>query len=122
VKSKEHLKIDLLQLYANTTWKEWCKFLAVCHKNQDLNNLEKVLYGVQLGMNDLVKKKMNTEKMIGWFIRIQRSIERTMRDIIREKEPSPLDDPSNESKFGHKLSDKRERDNEIEKYLKGVRF
>ena len=122
MKGKSHLKIDLLNLYATTTAQEWNKFLAVCKKRLDLQTLEHTLYGVQLGMDDLVNKKLNTEKMSIWFVRIQRSIEKTMRDIIREKNPNPLDNPLNADKHMAHLGDKRHRDHQIEQFLKKVRF
>lgn len=122
MKSNKHLKIDLLNLYANTSHNEWNKFLAVCRQRHDINNLQKVLYGVQLGMDDLVKKKLNTEKMNLWFIRIERSIEKTIRDIIREKDPNPLDNPHNADKHINSLGDKRARDHRIEQFLKEIRY
>ena len=115
-------KIDLLELYAKSNTNEWNIFLSNCLKRHDLQGLQKTLYGIQLGMNDLAAKKMNTEKVNIFFLRLQRSIENTMKQIIKAKNPHPLDNPLNKEKFGHMIETKRERDQEIEKYLKKVRF
>ena len=122
MKSKGHLKIDLLNLYARTNHYEWNNFLSKCLEKKDLHTLEQVFYGIQLGMNDLAKNKLNTEKMNVWFIRLQRSIEITIKRIIKAKEPSPLDNPHNLKYWAHKISEKRKRDHEIELYIKRIRF
>ena len=109
MKSQGHLKIDLLNLYAKTNHTEWNNFLSKCLRNQDLHSLEKVFYGIQLGMNDLAKNKLNTEKINIWFIRLQRSIELTMKRIIKNKQPSPLDNPHNAKQWAHKIEEKRKR-------------
>lgn len=115
-------KIDILKLYANGDTTKWNDFLTNCVINGDLPSLEKVLYGIQLGMNDLAKKKLNTEKINIFFLRIQRSIENTMKEIMKTKESHPLDDPFNKEKFGHTIASKKKRDQDIEKYLRKVRF
>jgi len=122
LKSKGHLKIDLLDLYAKADTTGWNAFLSRCLRNGDLLALEKTLYGLQLGMNDLAKKKLNTEKINLWFIRLQRSLEITIKKIIKSKQPSPLDDPNNAARFATKLDEKRIRDHDIELYLKKIRF
>lgn len=115
-------KIDLLKLYANTDVKQWNTFLSTCLAHQDLHALEKTLYGLQLGMNDLVKKKLNTDKMNAFFIRLQRSVENTIKGIIKAKEPHPLDNAFNKEKYVHLIDAKRQRDQDIERFLRKVRF
>mgnify|MGYP001578012671 FL=1 len=115
-------KIDILKLYANGDTKAWNTFLSGCLQNYDLLALEKVLYGIELGMQDLAKQKMNSDKINAWFLRLQRSIEKTIRDIIRSKNPHPLDDPFNKEKFGHMIDSKKKRDEDIERHLKKIRF
>lgn len=115
-------KIDLLKIYAKGGSNEWNTFLSACLENKDLLSLEKVLYGIQLGMQDLAKKKLNTEKINIWFLRLQRSLERTIRDIIRSKEPHALDNPFNKEKFGHLIDSKKKRDMDIERHLRKIRF
>ena len=115
-------KIDLLELYAKSNTNEWNIFLTKCVQTKNLLALRNVLYGIQLGMNDLAAKKMNTEKVNVFFIRLQRSIENTMKEIINLKNPHPLDNPYNKEKYGHLIETKRDRDQEIERYLRKVRF
>lgn len=115
-------KIDLLALYAKADTGEWNKFLTTCLRKHDLPALEKVLYGIQLGMNDLAAKKMNTEKMITFFLRLQRSVENTMKQLIKMKEPHPLDNPDNKDKLADTVESKRLREQNIERYLRKVRF
>jgi|SRR3990167_7221090 len=115
-------KIDILKLYAKNNANEWNLFLSTCLNNKDLLSLEKVLYGIQLGMDDVAKKKLNTEKINIFFIRLQRSLERTIRDIVRMKTPHALDNPLNIEKFGHLKESKQKRDEEIEKHLRKIRF
>lgn len=115
-------KLDLLKLYSEQNTARWNEFLKNCLDRRDLETLEKMLYGAQLGMDDLVKKKMNTDKVNIWFLRLQRSIENTMKQIIKARMPNPLDNPLNASKFIQKIGEKRHRDEQIERYLKKVRF
>jgi hypothetical protein len=122
MKSNKHLKIDLLNLYAKTSVNEWNVFLTTCLQKKDLHTLQQVFYGTQLGMNDLAKAKLNTQKINVWFVRLQRSIEITIKKIIKSKDPSPLDNPLNAKDFAHKIGDKRKRDHEIELYLKRIRY
>lgn len=121
MKGKPH-KIDILKLYANNNSQEWNLFLSTCLNNKNLQALEKVLYGIQLGMNDVANKGLNTDKINIFFIRLQRSLERTIRDIVRLKEPHALDNPLNVEKFGYLKDSKQKRDHNIEKHLKKVRF
>jgi len=115
-------KVDLLKLYAETSAARWNEFLGNCLSRNDLQTLETMLYGIQLGMNDLAKKKMNTEKMCLWFIRLQRSLENTIKQVIRRRDPSALDNPLRATQFAHKQGEKRARDQAIERHLKKVRF
>ena len=121
MKGKPH-KIDILKLYAKSNTEEWNRFLTWSLAKGDLSGLEKVLYGLQLGMLDLAKKKMNTDKITIFFLRLQRSLERTIRDVIRKRDPHPLDNPMNKEKFGHMIDSKKKRDMDIEKHLRKVRF
>lgn len=115
-------KIDLIALYAKSASSDWNVFLASCLAKHDMQNLSNVLYGLQLGMNDLVKKKLNTDKMNLFFLRLQRSIENTMKLIIKEKDPHPLDNAFNHEKFGKHIETKKERDSSFEAYLRKTRF
>ena len=115
-------KIDIMQLYAKSDSKEWNNFLASCLARNDMKSLEYVLYGIQLGMSDAAKKKLNTEKIDVFFLRLQRSIENTMKQIIRAKEPHPLDNAFNHEEFAKTIGAKRARDRGLEEHLRKVRY
>ena len=110
--------IDLLKLYSNSNTKKWNSFLTNCLTNGDINTLTMTRYGLQAGMDDLAKKKLNTEKMILWFIRLQRSLEKTIKDILRKKEPNPCDDPLRAINFIHAKIQKTNRDDLLERFLR----
>lgn len=115
-------KIDLLQLYAKSSTPEWNRFLAACLAKKNTEELEKVLYGIQLGMIDLCRKNMNTEKLSTFFLRLQRSIENTMKQILRAREPHPLDNAFNHVEFAKAHESKKARDLSLEKRLRKVRY
>ena len=120
--NRKYEKIDLLNLYSKHSHAEWNIFLSECLKNHDLQKLETVLYGIQAGMDHLAKQKLNTPKMIDWFIRLQNSLENTIRDVIKQKLPNPLDNPLNRKHWIHKRDEKRKRDIEIGKHIRKKSF
>ena len=130
VMDKKWQSIDLFKLYSESDHTKWNKMLNKCYKNRDLKSLRELLYGVEVGMDDLVKKKMNTLKMVMWFTRLQTSIEKTAKKILRRQYPSPLDDTivaksmqtNNKEDYKKHLSIKRKRDQEFELWLKQMRF
>lgn len=69
-------------LRAHDKWNFWLKR---CEKNGDINELVKVRYGLQVGMDDLAKKGLNTPAISEMFVRWTRSIEKTARNIIKKK-------------------------------------
>lgn len=109
--------IDLMKLYTQSDHKKWNTILTRCHKSHDVLYLQKTLYGIQAGMDDLAKQKLNDEKINLFFIRLQRSIYNTAKKIFREKYPHPLDDPMNKDLYGKELENKRSRDREFEKFI-----
>lgn len=115
-------KIDLMELYAKSGTKIWNHFLSVCLTKKDLATLEKVLYGIQLGMEDLAKKNLNTNELILWFLKIQKSLEDTIKKVVRLKRPHPLDNPSNKSEWLKEIQSKRDRDMELERHLRKIRY
>lgn len=114
-------KIDFLSLYIKGDASKWNEFLTVCLRRRDLPSLEKVLYGIQKGMDDLVKQKLNTDKVNLVFVRMQKSIEDTMKKILKLKNPSPLDNPFHKGTIQQSV-EKKARDQQIEIYLRRVRF
>jgi hypothetical protein len=114
--------IDLVKLQAKSSHKEWNDFLTCCLKKHDLNKLALTRNRLQRGMNLAVKQKLSTTKLEHLFIRLQLSIENTMKQIIRKKYPNPCDDPRIASKHQDVVELKRKRDLELERYLRKTAF
>lgn len=122
--------IDLYALYANSNSSDWNKAMAECVAKKDVTRLQKLLYGIQVGMDNIVKNKMASDKIHSFFIRLQRSLENTAKIVFRSLYPSPLDDPQRASQikktqpkeFEKWLKIKRKRDQELEKWRKGASF
>lgn len=97
----------------------WNEFLDDCVLKLDIERLAKVRYQIAAGMDDLAKKKMNTEEMNLFFIRLNRSLENTARQIVRKRVPLPQDDPLEAKNWSNKyLEAKRKRDQELTAFLK----
>jgi hypothetical protein len=114
----KHEAINLLTLYSLCDTNQWNEFLTQCFRSQDISTLIKTRYGLQVGMNDLVKQKLNSEKMIQFFLRLERSIEKTITKIVREKTPNPCDNPLLASHSIEFKDEKNKRDNELELFLR----
>lgn len=99
--------IDILRLYTESNHHEWNAFLRQSFLKHDVQGLTDVLRRLQMGMNNLVEQRLNTEKVGVLFLRLQRSIENTIRDIHREKNS------------GMKKQDQR---NDLELFLKRKRW
>lgn len=102
--------IDILRLYSEHSAKEWNGFLAICDVTNDTAKLVDVLRRVEMGMDNLVKQKLNSDKIVEFFLRIQRSLENTLRDIHRRQYPS------------HNLADKRMKRNDLERFMHKSRY
>jgi hypothetical protein len=110
--------IDILKLYSLGSANGWNEFLTKSLKNQNISALMTVMRGLQVGMADLEKKKLNDEKINVFYCRLIGSIESTLRKILKAKEPSPLDNSliAKDHKSHKEL--KKVRDQEFEKYLR----
>lgn len=122
INKRKYPAIDILAFYANNDNKKWNKFLYYCLKKRDVKKLTQMLYGFEAGMDDLAKKNLNTGKIVSFFHRIQRSIELTIKEIWREEFQNPLYDPSNSHLKDKFIDDKREKDHNLELFLKKNRF
>lgn len=99
--------------------KKWNVWLTRCLKNNDLQDLLKVRYGLQVGMDDLYKSGMSTPALAEMFIRWTKSIEKTARQIIK-----------NRTKITHAIAtdflkaheEKRRIDVEFESFLRDSSF
>ena len=127
--TRKYPGINLLDLYAKSGIEKWNEFLTTCLANNDINELIKVLYGIQVGMRDLSIQGLNTDKVTQWFIRLQRSLEKTAKQIIQKKYPFPNDDPKYKFKTldtkkmaEATLQAKRKRDQELNKFIKRSSF
>jgi len=100
------------QLTSHQRWNNW---LSKCEKTQDISELIKVRYGLQVGMTDLVKKKLDDPAIREMFLRWCSSIERTARKIINKKHPIPVDTLKG-------MAAKKKRDHEIEVFLRKSSF
>ena len=119
---RKHATINMITFYNNFDPHEWNKFLSRCVKKKDVNKLISTLYGLQAGMKDLADEKLNSDKMIAAFLRVQRSIENTLKEIYRDEFSNPLYDPANKHLRDQFIEDKRAKDNDFERILKDNRF
>jgi len=120
---RKYPAVDLMKLYAKGNEKTWCEYLAKVQKEQDFYGALKMRFGLQAGMDDLVKKKLDTTAIHIWFARLITSIEKNLRWIYRSKNPNPLDNPSNKKNYSDRqLIEfrrlKKERDENFERILR----
>jgi len=121
-KKRKQPTIDIMKLWTKHSYKEWNAFLFTCLKKRDIRKLQATLYGLQAGMTDLEKQKLNSEKLTNFFFRLQRSIENTLKQIYREEFQNPLYDPANKELKDLYIDDKRKKDHDFELILKDSRF
>lgn len=116
---RKHNAIDLMKLKAHGSHVGWNEALQKFYDNQDINGLAKLRYGIQAGMDDLVKAKLNTEEMCNWFLRLSRSIEITAKRIIKIRHPYPQDNPliAKDLEFVSVATQKTKRDNDLIAFL-----
>lgn len=114
--------IDIVQLFSKGDNKVWNHLLTKAARNQDLAWLARTRNQVQRGMALAVKKKQSTPKLELFFIRLQNSLEKTMKQIIRAKHPNPCDNPLTAKENSEWLDVKRRRDQELERYLKSTAY
>lgn len=114
------LGIDLVKLYGQHTPERWNKYLTTCHKSQNTKELLDMMNRLQVGMDKMVKDKLDTEDLRLFFIRLTRSCENTLKRIWREKHKNPNYDPLNQdAKY---LDEKRKLDLQFEKALRKASF
>ena len=94
--------------------------------NEDLSAAMDIMRRLQIGMDNAAKSKLNTDQLCNWYLRIQASLENTMKQIYRKKHPNPLYNSLNNKKlctdFDMHLSDKRSIDQEFHRQLKKHSF
>jgi hypothetical protein len=114
--------IDILKLQSDGNHKEWNFFLTQCLKNLDIEKLAVTRKRLQIGMDKCAKDKTNSDEVIKFFIRLQNSIEKTMKEILRIKRPNPCDDPLKAMDHLDAKGEKNLRDNQLEDYLRKTGF
>lgn len=119
---RKYPPIDILKLYTTGGTKQWNTFLTEKLVALDLAGLGVMRYRLQAGMDDLAKKKMNSDKLIDIFLRWQRSLEVTAKKILRLKMPNPCDSPLEAALNLDHLEAKRARDQAFEAWLKRTAY
>lgn len=114
--------IDLVKLIANYTYKDWNKYLAKCEFDENITSLVSTYYGLQKGMQVATVNKVNTPFVIQTFIRLQKSLEKSLKKIYIKKYKSACDNPLKAQQFKEHLQKKRNRDHEFELWLKKMRY
>lgn len=110
-------KIDLVHFVANNTYKQWNKYLTRCEYQENVTSLVATYYGLQIGMQDAVRRKLNTPQIIEVFIRLQRSIEKTLRRMYKKKHNKIYMDPLSAEPTKNAILKKKAQDYEFEKWL-----
>jgi len=116
---RKYQSIDLMKLYSQGSTNGWNEFLTNCYKKRNINALAKMRYSVQAGMDDLAKKKLNTDDLNAWFCRVIKSIEITAKRIIKAKHPLPGDNPliAKKLEYVDQKIIKQKRDQELAKFM-----
>ena len=83
--------IDVLRLISKGSTSGWNEMLNQCYVNNDINGLVNLHQRLSVGMTDLEKTKMNTDKINEIFLRMLRSLELTALKIGKKFNPNPLD-------------------------------
>jgi len=91
--SRPYGTIDIVSLYSKSKLDTWNDYLTRCYKTHNIRELEKMTHRLCVGMDDLVKDKLNSQEMINFYQRIQRSVEKTLKFMWRDKYKNPLYDP-----------------------------
>ncbi len=104
------------KLKSHVKWNTW---LRRCLKNNDLAELVKVRYGLQVGMDDVYKAGLSTPAIAEMFVRWQKSIEKTARQIIQNKHKISR---SIATDYFKALEEKRRIDVEFECFLRESSF
>jgi len=77
--------LDLLKIKAHWGHADWKTCLKKCVHEMDLHKIGTIRYGLQRGMTELAKKKINDEKTCEFFAMLQRQTEEAARWVIRKR-------------------------------------
>lgn len=109
-------EIDVLKLYAglipgfedHTKWNAW---LAKCYQYDRVNELAKVMRGIQMGMATAEKKKLANQEVVDTYCRWIGSIDKTLRRIMKKNR-----------KFAVDRDSKKQMDNDLEEWIRKQMF
>ena len=115
------IEIDILKLYAGTLKgfedsKAWNVWLTKCLNTHNINELIQVRKGLQMGMASAEKSKLLNEEMVNTWCRWIGSIDKNIRRIVKAKDR--LQNDSTKTAGAGGLDEKRNRDIELEKFLR----
>ena len=109
--------IDVMELYSKGNAKNWNNWLRRCYKARDINQLLAVKKELQIGMDNLTKQKLQNRDIANTFLRWCRSIDLTIKKIVRAKDPNPCDNPLIAKSNLEHIDHKKKRDLALEKFL-----
>lgn len=111
-----------MALWAKSDSTEWNAYLTRARDTGDVQGLADTLRRLEIGMDNLVQQKLNVEKMNVFFLRLQRSIENTLKEIYRRKNANPLWNAKDKTLHEKFLKDKQQKNHELEAFLRKVRY
>ena len=124
--SRQYDAIDLMKLKALGSLNGWNQELEKMYREHNVARLKQLMYQIQAGADDQAKLKQMDESMTLFYIRLLRSVEKTMKAILREKYPHPKDDPlaANDPEWANKkwIETKRKRDHEFELFMRKASY
>lgn len=107
----------------STSHAKWNTWLDRCLANNDLSDLIRVRYGIQVGMDSAAKKKLNTDQINELFCRWIGSIDKTARKIIAKKNNLPKLDRNSEPSLYKKVETIRKQiECEFEVFIRKASF
>lgn len=120
---KYNLEVDLIKLHLEGSPEQWNAWLTKCEREGNINELARMRYGIQAGMDKLARQKLNTEQLSVFFVRLNRSIEQTAKNILKRKHPMPGDQAGHKMAQVQKWKDAKSiRDREFQDFLKRSAF
>lgn len=122
--------IDIVKLRAEWTDKEWMELMQKCFRRRDIKRLESIIYGLNAGMDEAAKKKLNDDKLIKWYLWAMRCTEKTAKQIFRTHYPHELNNPltaqrmkkENPPLYRERHALKKKLDNEFEFFIRKTLF